>query len=1088
MAANDFVKIILNGTTLMDVTDKTVTSSAMLNNYTAVDNSGTSITGNIATMTAGNLTASGSTVTAAAGYYASNTSKSVSAGTAGTPTASKGTVSNHAVSITPSVTNTTGYITGGTKTGTAVSVSASELVSGTLAISSSGTADVTNYASVSVSVPSPNISSLTVTPSTSEQVFSGEGLVYTIPVNTVLYPGQDIKTRHATGSLSSVSLVEGQTYTVSGRVSSGSYYAEISGSWTFEYVGTSSTSGLPYTNAFPTTSKNGITWVGFEYSAYWDTVALVVYYSSSNNSNTIVSTKIDFEGVLADGYLPVTVESMPVGSATTPAKTITANPTFSLNSSTGMVTANVTGSSSVTPTVSAGYVSSGTAGTISVSGSSTYSLTTQAAQTITPGTQNITVASGRWLTGAQTVSGDANLVAANIANGVTIFGVQGTHAGGTDTSDATATSADLLSGKTAYAKGVKLTGTIATMTAGNLTATWSNITIPSGYYASAITKAVTAGTAGTPTASKGTASNNQISVTPSVTNTSGYIAGGTKTGTAVTVSASELVGGTYIITGTGNSQNVVNYAYVNVASGAASVPATTINPTLSASKNNQLPGTIVVSASGSSSITPTITSGWVSTGTAGTVSVSSSNVVAVSAMDSAFVASNIKKDVSIFNITGTYEGGSSSTVAPVGSIICTSTNNNPSITLGGTWTLIDKEFTSFHGVNSSLNGSSPSDFFVPYAANGFVLQESGTSSATCYTSSTYPTNGCVVNRSGHTITVTLRTTSSSIALGEDNKYIGEFNLSNLGLSAFTDTLHLLGWSETGNGIDMARVFQSSHTDGDHLVSTDVVVKTASGTIAANSELLFTITINANKDIMLDSACDKFYWKKTGATDLTSDPGILNPYAELVKTFSYDKLIVTDESITIPAYTTTATTLKAAQTSYGTYAADTANYDYFIVQEGLVTPVYNASGATIAAGRYVGWIGSYLHDYINMRPGFVSKDGLNNSQASTTITASTYRMFYNNGASILTSANSTYGCYMTFSTPTFGSTISVTCPALMIRGSTSYFTSTYWGYLTDIRYQWKAKVYRIPKNNTPPGGYMLSELTRLANLLTNNSTL
>lgn len=100
------------------------------------------------------LTASGATVTALAGYYASSASKSVATGTAGTPTASKGTVSNHSVSVTPSVTNTTGYITGGTKTGTAVSVSASELVSGTRSITANGTGiDVTNYASVDVAIP-----------------------------------------------------------------------------------------------------------------------------------------------------------------------------------------------------------------------------------------------------------------------------------------------------------------------------------------------------------------------------------------------------------------------------------------------------------------------------------------------------------------------------------------------------------------------------------------------------------------------------------------------------------------------------------------------------------------------------------------------------------------------------------------------------------------------------------------------------------------------------------------------------------------------------------------------------------------------
>ena len=73
-------------------------------------------------------------------------------GTEGTPTATKGTVSNHSVSVTPSVTNTAGYIDGSTKTGTAVTVSASELVSGSQTITSNGTVDVTNLEEVVVNV------------------------------------------------------------------------------------------------------------------------------------------------------------------------------------------------------------------------------------------------------------------------------------------------------------------------------------------------------------------------------------------------------------------------------------------------------------------------------------------------------------------------------------------------------------------------------------------------------------------------------------------------------------------------------------------------------------------------------------------------------------------------------------------------------------------------------------------------------------------------------------------------------------------------------------------------------------------------
>ena len=134
--------------------------------------------------------------------------------------------------------------------------------------------------------------------------------------------------------------------------------------------------------------------------------------------------------------------------------------------------------------------------------------------------------------------------------------------------------------------------------------------------------AMPSGSAGTPTATKGTVSGNSVSVTPSVTNTTGYITGGTKTGTAVTVSASELVSGTKTISASGTT-DVTNYASASVAAGSASTPATTItaNPTISVSSG----GLITASVSGSQSVTPTVSAGYVSSGTAGTVTVSGSN-------------------------------------------------------------------------------------------------------------------------------------------------------------------------------------------------------------------------------------------------------------------------------------------------------------------------------------------------------------------------------------------------------------------------------------------------------------------------------
>ena len=148
--------------------------------------------------------------------------------------------------------------------------------------------------------------------------------------------------------------------------------------------------------------------------------------TKTENDITVVNQTVY---IPAGAYTSQVNKSVASGSARTPATTITSNPSISVSSS-GLITASNSKTQSVTPTVTAGYVSSGTAGTITVSGSNTQQLTTKAAATYTPGTTAQTIASGQYLTGAQTISGDANLVAANIADGVSIFGVTGTHAGG----------------------------------------------------------------------------------------------------------------------------------------------------------------------------------------------------------------------------------------------------------------------------------------------------------------------------------------------------------------------------------------------------------------------------------------------------------------------------------------------------------------------------------------------------------------------------------------------------------------------------------------------------------------------------------
>lgn len=121
-----------------------------------------------------------------------------------------------------------------------------------------------------------------------------------------------------------------------------------------------------------------------------------------------------------DALSSVTVNAMPSGTATAPTSISGTAATVS----TGTNTLTLTKTVSVTPRITtAGYVSSGTAGNASVSLSA--SVTTKAAATITPGTSSQTIASGTYLTGAQTIAGDANLVSGNIVSGKSIFGVNG---------------------------------------------------------------------------------------------------------------------------------------------------------------------------------------------------------------------------------------------------------------------------------------------------------------------------------------------------------------------------------------------------------------------------------------------------------------------------------------------------------------------------------------------------------------------------------------------------------------------------------------------------------------------------------------
>ena len=115
----------------------------------------------------------------------------------------------------------------------------------------------------------------------------------------------------------------------------------------------------------------------------------------------------------------------------------------------------------------------------------------------------------------------------------------------------------------------KVTVNVPTGTArdsSDLTVSGATVNVPAGLYSSAASKSVASGTAGTPTASNGAVSNNSVTVTPSVANTTGYITGGTKTGAGVKVSASELVSGNKALTPSETAQSGIDVTNFKTAS------------------------------------------------------------------------------------------------------------------------------------------------------------------------------------------------------------------------------------------------------------------------------------------------------------------------------------------------------------------------------------------------------------------------------------------------------------------------------------------------------------------------------------------
>lgn len=149
----------------------------------------------------------------------------------------------------------------------------------------------------------------------------------------------------------------------------------------------------------------------------------------------------------------------------------------------------------------------------------------------------------------------------------------------------TATASDILSGKVAFNGSGKVTGTIATKTSADLTASGATVSVPAGYYESAASKAVSSGSATAPATISGTSAtvstgtntltlSKTVSVTPSVS--AGYVSSGTAGNSSVSLTASVTTQAAQTIHPSTSDQTISSGRYLTGAQTVKAVALTNL--------------------------------------------------------------------------------------------------------------------------------------------------------------------------------------------------------------------------------------------------------------------------------------------------------------------------------------------------------------------------------------------------------------------------------------------------------------------------------------------------------------------------------
>lgn len=171
---------------------------------------------------------------------------------------------------------------------------------------------------------------------------------------------------------------------------------------------------------------------------------------------------------------------------------------------------------------------------------------------------------------------------------------------------------------------------------------------------------------------------------------------------------------------------------------------------------------------------------------------------------------------------------------PIGSCITMSTNTNPSTKLGGTWTLINKQYSVISSNSESVN---------------FLKQN--TTNVT--TTKNY------VFRNGNTIVLEFRfTPKSTITLQDDTVILGTLNTDVLGLTSFGATRYFLLAGDSAEGIAQCKL---DYTTNEISILDTVGTQGKTG-LTAGYLLSGQLVTVVKPEFMLDDACNQFIFKRT----------------------------------------------------------------------------------------------------------------------------------------------------------------------------------------------------------------------------------